>query len=423
VTEPALCFRCDWAGETRQRDCPRCGAPLYRESRKRKPVRPGSRAGGRTERGRTAPGSPPTAGPAETPAPVPVAPARRNRPGAVLALIGGLTLLAVWVLVRPRDQPSPPPAAPPALSGRIVYTPQGGSRLQVLDLAAGTVEPGPALPGRVLSLTADRALNDRVVAVVERSSTEAEAFLVVLSGAAPEPEPIARSVLLAVLPDAEAVVAGSSSREDGSCSFIAVAVGDGGSRRLGRASRCGSVIALEASRDEVFFTLLEEGPTIHRLEAEGSDPVLQGYVLLSVSPSGDLLAQPTEQRREAVFVSETVLYRPGRGIVDVRRGPDGLSTEGTLAWSADGRLVAVRGWVGAEPGAWVIDTAAPSDPRVPVPVGPRTSTSRIGAAFANDALLFVAIDGQLFVDSGDRTDPVTMPRDAAPPGGPMAWIP
>jgi hypothetical protein len=202
-----------------------------------------------------------------------------------------------------------------------------------------------------------------------------------------------------------------------------VAVGDGGSRALGRASTCGRVFALEASRDEVFFTLLGEVPTIQRLEEEGSEPVLQGYVLLSVSPAGDLLAHPTEERREAVLVSETVLYRPGRGLVDVRRGPDGLDTAGTLAWSSDGRLVAVRGRVGADAGAWVIDTAAPLDPRVPAPVGPRTSSSRISATFGNDALLFVAIDGRLFVDSGDRTDPVTMPDGAAPPGGPMAWIP
>jgi hypothetical protein len=333
----------------------------------------------------------------------------------------------VWVLVRPRDQPPPPPAARPTLSGRLVYVSQGGNRLQILDLAQGTVEPGPALPGRVLSLTADRALNDRAVAVVERSSARAgpfvEAFLVKLSGVVPEPEPIARSVLLAVLPDAEAVVAGSWPREDGSCSFVSVAVGDGGSRALGRASTCGRAFALEASRDEVFFTLLGEVPTIQRLEEGGSEPVLQGYVLLSVSPAGDLLAHPTEERREAVLVSETVLYRPGRGLVDVRRGPDGLDTAGTLAWSSDGRLVAVRGRVGADAGAWVIDTSAPSDPRVPAPVGPRTSSSRISATFANDALLYVAIDGRLFVDSGDRTDPVSMPDDAAPPGGPMAWIP
>ena len=423
MTEPALCFRCDWAGETRQRECPRCGAPLYREAREPRPVRLGSRVGGRTERHRTAPEAPSAAGPAEAPAPVPVAPARRNRPGAVLALVGGLTLLAVWVLVRPRDEPPSPPAAPPALSGRIVYVPPGGSRLRVLDLAEGTVEPGPALPGRLLSLTPGPARRDQLVAVVERSSAEAEAFLVDLSGVAPEPEPIARSVLLAVSPDGRFVAAASAPGEDHACPIVGVPVGRSGEREVGRVSRCRRVLALEASHDEIFFTLLEEGPTIHRLEPDGSDPILQGYVLLSVSPAGDLLAQPTEERRESVLVSETVLYRPGRGIVDVRRGSHGLSTEGTLAWSADGRLVAVRGWVGNEPGAWVIDTEAPSDPRVPVPVGVRTSTSRISATFAGGDLLYVAIDGQLYVDSGDRTDPVAIPDDAALPGGPMAWIP
>jgi hypothetical protein len=423
VTEPALCFRCDWAGDTRQRECPRCGAPLYREARERRPARLGSRVGGRTERGRTAPEAPSAAGPAEAPGPLPAAPTRRNRPGAVLALVGGLTLLAVWVLVRPRDEPPPPPPAPPALSGRIVYVPQGGNRLQVLDLAEGTVDAGPALPGRLLSLTPDPALGDRLVAVVERSLTESEAFMVDLSRVAPEPEPIARAVLLAVSPDGGAVVAGAAPGEDGSCPIVSMPVGRSEAREVGRVSRCRLVFALEASRDEIFFTLLEGGPTIHRLEPDGSDPILQGYVLLSVSPAGDLLASPTEERREAVLVSETVLYRPGRGIVDVRRGPDGLATEEVLAWSADGRLVAVLGWVGAEPGVWVIDTAAPSDPRVPVPVGPRTSTSRISAAFAGEDLLFVAIEGQLYVDSGDRTDPVTMPGDAAPPGGPMAWLP
>jgi hypothetical protein len=309
------------------------------------------------------------------------------------------------------------------MTGRIVYAPHGGNRLQVLDLGAGTAEPGPALPGRLLSLTRGPAPGHQVVAVVERSSAVAEAFLVDLSGIPPEPEPIAQSVLLAVSPDGRAVVTGGPPDEDGSCPIVSVPVGRSEAREVGRISRCQRVLALEASHDEIFFTLLEEGPSILRLAPDGSEPLLEGYVLLSVSPTGDLLAQPTEERRESVLVSETVLYRPGHGIVDVRRGPDGLSTDGTLAWSADGRLVAVLGWVGSEPGAWVIDTAAPTDPRVPVPVGVRTSTARISATFASAGLLYVAIDGRLFVDSGDRTDPVTMPNGAAPPGGPMAWIP
>jgi hypothetical protein len=155
VGDDAICFRCDWTGETDSNGCPRCEAPLYRFR-------------GSTEPVEVAPSSGPSpAGDPASKSPVEAAQEEDNAAPAVLGavsrrtwvIVGALTVAAFWIVTtggpfdRLRAQnvpptPNPQSAAPTASSQKDPADTSAGGPIDLsgLDLSGvnGDVTSAPA---------------------------------------------------------------------------------------------------------------------------------------------------------------------------------------------------------------------------------------------------------------------------------------
>ncbi|MGZ4149222.1 MAG: hypothetical protein ACXVQJ_04205, partial [Actinomycetota bacterium] len=150
-----LCLRCDWAGATKAKTCPRCGTTLYRPAPPRAEPRPAPerrwahrvRRGGRHLRLR--------------PRRRPIVPEwARGAAGIVAVMVVAVAAIVVIgrsPAPRPEGTSTSPSAAAdtiPGLGGFLVYTAPAGAafdRLWVWDLAGARVLEGPRVP-RVLAL-------------------------------------------------------------------------------------------------------------------------------------------------------------------------------------------------------------------------------------------------------------------------------
>lgn len=173
IDAPQVCLRCDWAGRSDSKTCPRCEAPLYRLREFTEPV---GLAPAPSPRAHTA-GDPIPGPPVEAPQPdddVPraakVAVSRRW-----WLVVGAFTVTALWIVApwRPIDRlraPDEPPTASPVedasptdgvlrrddevlrIEGAdlVAVDPDSGESRTVLDLGARTDPPSAAVGGEVI---------------------------------------------------------------------------------------------------------------------------------------------------------------------------------------------------------------------------------------------------------------------------------
>ncbi len=423
----ASCFRCDWSGETDAPACPRCGTALYRppsgQARGPSETPPVPRDGGAPSPPRTE--YLPTSA-LQGPGPR-IAYHSRFLAFAVLAVF--LTA-GVWWFLRSHEVPEPgDPAASPPPEGHLVYVAgeAGSRRLWSWDPRTGVATQGPALEGEVTHLVGARGALTGWLGVTARGPDGLmEASVLRSQGPDAEAVHLVRADLVAWSSNGASVVSADLGSTASGCSAdlrIDRERLDRGVQELvyrpelfcGRISMIGQTLAstyftwdrsrgADGGRSGVF--VLGNGQP-HR--------VLRGWVLVSVSPTSDLLVRPSHAAGAALFWNGAKRPEPYRGI-------DGspMQVGEVLTWSIGADAALVVGRLGGRDGLYLLDTT-PGGDRIPRYVGLAGEPAAATAAF--DGSLYVEIQGRILIWRGDQLVEVDLPEGAPRPVGPLAWLP
>jgi hypothetical protein len=435
----AMCFRCDWVGETGGAACPSCGAPLYRPAR-------------RDEEHHTAP-PPPSAMEIERPEHEAVAPPSGGRPvtsspRAVLLIAGAVFSLIAFLLARggldpdPGSEP-PPSAVPQETGGRLIYTVPAGdgmARVWRWNLLSDEVVKGPLIREPValvnirsagygwLGVTSDGGSGVRVASLLD--SLEADAAT----------EPIGRGDIVTWTRQGGTVLLVERGPVLGRCRRVvdvtAVNVELRGRETVLHDTICGDVLSVGRTSLGYFLTIVgEDGVNVVGAGYEDAGVLLRDHGVIDVSPGGHMLvtpaaeflpepsseAQPDESPlRVSGMAARYRLF--GGPPVDLLADAAPLRIERVLAYADAGTRALVIGSQGPDADAlWEVPIGiagtVPSIPRYIVGVHGFTA-----AAYAGDGTAFVFTDGRLWHLRDHRLAALDIPEGAPSPAGPLAWI-
>jgi hypothetical protein len=423
------CFRCDWEGTTDGVACPRCGTPLYR------PRTSGERSRDEPDTPRASPlrGAATTSStprseylPSSDASDPEVSISVRRRPFAAFVAVAVLLTGWLWWFLRAHELPEGTGAGgPPPPSGRLVYVSggDGGQRLWTWDPRSGSVMQGPSLEGEVVQLVSAQGPLAGWLGVTTRDAggvLEAS----ILRSHTPDAHAVHvfSADLVAWGPNGTSVISAGLGDVSNGC-YASLKVyrerldGDDREHLISRSQFCGEIPALAQTHAVTYFSWeREDGTGIFALGNDGTREILDGWSLLSASPTSDLLVEPAGRRRGAALLwneaTEPDRYRGAGG------GP--VTVERVLAWTvaADGALVV--GSVDDREGLYLLDTTAGGD-REPRYVG--VVREPVFATTAFDGSIYVASQGELLVWRSGRLLDAGLSEDAPRPTGPIAWIP
>jgi hypothetical protein len=377
--------------------------------------------------------------------------ARRAHP-LVAGAVGLAVLAALPVLSGLLTASDPPPAVPeavvggngegldlgPVLHGRLVYLAldeaTGERRLWTLDLASGSLVPGPEAPGLV-TLTTAGAARDLLFLVSEAGDGLVASVLD--PSAAVDPVRVARGELIELSTDGVALLVANVLDRPGcpgapayALRIVPLETGSPGRRYEGPAP-CGTLLSIGLAGRTPLVSVLHRGRARVRLLVRDELRIevgFDGLAHVAVSASGRLLlvepgarvggADPDAPRRPAVG---PVSVWPGGGAPRPLVTGSRLVARRVLAWSSDGRAVLVVGDLDGGRGAWVVDVAAGTAEPLAAP-GDATTLGPAAAAFDDEGTLFVVEDGRVVVVGGSGVYPLDLPAGAPPPSGPVAWL-
>jgi hypothetical protein len=416
---PAACFRCDWQGATRDRDCPSCGAPLYRRPRAPAPFLADEAEPERDDR------------------------PRRSPPPGVS--IGVALVVAVAVVVAIELFPGAVPSrrssaashdravsATAVGAGSLVYL-TASDDLWIVDLQAGGAGPGPNVPDGTRELVdlsgagpgwlgIERAREGRMVSAAVVRGVHEDADVVGLG----------HGDLVAWGPEGTSLVFARNGHADrDGCAPVRINLVTVATRQeqwaLDDPGFCGPVLSLSRSTAATYFTAASgDRLSVYLTGAVGVPHLMfDGLGVLSAAPPSAFLLN-------AHASQETLDLRPSRGgtmlgwkgiggPITVGDGTNALTVERILSWSGDGSHVALVGALGEREGLFVLSAAAGTGPRVPRFVMPARRT--MDATFDASGGLYLSANGHVFVERGGVLTRAPLPADAPEPAGPIVWIP
>lgn len=336
---------------------------------------------------------------------------------------------------------------PPALrTGTLVFAADaegktGRQRLWKLDLATGRLRKGPRIPVAEELLAAPYPGIGWIGFVSVMPDGTRRAF--VLHGTAPSDRPIllGSGDLVAWGPDGQHVVVATRGPLADDChrevaiDLIRVETGDA-ERVFSRRNLCGDLLSVGRDGLATYFTRLSNDRLgIFYAGIGVAHLVLPDHALLSISSTSDMLVTPSESldvlrlgpvpSRASVdpppiSLRGAVLYWRGRGgPVSLGDELDDLVVDRVLGWSTDASEVLVQGSLGERAGVFRVRTGPGEEPRTPTFVV--TASVRAAAAYADDGLAYLAVDGRLYAFEGSRLLEIPLPPGAPVPAGPVAW--
>jgi hypothetical protein len=413
----AVCFRCDRQGPARARTCLSCGAPLYRA---------GPAVGsGATQDDEARLGENPRDGSVPRGAAIAVA--------VVVALVA-VTSIELLFGEAPAARPGGSTAEPVG-SGSLVYVApdHGRARLWVLDLFAGVARPGPFVARGTAELVDVSGASSGWIGL-ERRSDRRRVAVSIVRGVAPDAEVLGlgRGDLVAWGPGGSSLVFARNGRSArGECAPVRISlvtvVTEKVQWALDDPGFCGPVLSLSRSAAATYFTAASGDRLSVYLTGTVGVPHLMfdGVGMISASPPSAFLLTPGSSRtsgRDPSSGARTLLGWKGiGGPVVVGRGEDVLAIDRILAWSRDGRRVALVGALGVRGGVFVLDAGSGSAIRVPryvMPAGPG-----LDATFDVRGRLYLVRDGRVFVAGDGSLRRLPLPAGAPSPSGPFVWIP
>lgn len=455
-----VCLRCDWEGEGTSPACPRCGARLYRSTA----------AGGRGVRSERSRVDPASAGAQDHRSPGSVVHLKAT-PWRVLSVVAALTvaLVIVWTqlveggagvgdrapaadVARPVAARERLPLAQPIPSrGRLGYASEssrGRQSLWVVDLETGRVSRGPRIPLTGAMIDGSEVGPDWIgITGVPVSGTGAiTAYM--LRGTDPDARLVrlGSGDLLAWDPRGRSVAfARRRPLQDDGRRAVTIRVLD---LRTGVRQRVffqsdlrGDLLSLGRDGLSTYFTRQERRRLgVFSTGVVGvAHPVLRGYGMVSVSPVGDFLLTPAstfarsgtpplrtrgDRGPDPTPLAGTVLFWRGRG-GPIRLGNElgDLVVEDVLAWAPDGSLAIVVGQLDYRTGLFLVAAGPGTDTGGRVPTFVVGAGPRMGAAFSDEGVLYLAINGNLFAYRQGMLVDLLLPKGAPRPAGPLVWLP
>ena len=436
---PRVCLRCDWSGETREKECPSCGATLFSP--------PGSeRAAGRAEerrkrirafgRGKEPPPQGP--GPAE---PDKSEQAHAERPGIRGVAVVVILALAVAAVIFVQANTPDPNAGPVAgLQGVLIYTDldlvSGRARLWAWDLETGVVHEGPEVDQPLELVDAARAGSGWIGLIDEEADEMHASYLDSFDGSA-SPIPVAGGDLVAWEPLGEHVAAVID--DEGRCTLTTVSV------RLGTEVTndplgCDAAEALARSSAQTFLGIVyADAPGIMATSGASIDTQVDDASLVGVSVSGRILALPSEcspvQVRQGICGALSLVNEiptsghpsePRTRLVPYGEEDAALELERLAGWSRFGDRAYVVGVYRGVFGLYAIPVPPPSrvveGPIVPERLIPTLTTDIAVTETANGELLVTRAGTLILIRGSAPLEYLEPPSGAPPPDGPILWM-
>jgi hypothetical protein len=187
---------------------------------------------------------------------------------------------------------------------------------------------------------------------------------------------------------------------------------------------CGPVLSLSRSAAATYFTAASGDRLGVYLTGTVGVPHLMFDDLGMISaspPSAFLLARGTSRRDPSSGAGTLLGWKGIGGPVVVGRGEDVLAIDRILAWSRDGRRVALVGTLGVRRGVFVVDAGSGSAIRVPRYVMP--AAPGLDATFDAGGRLYLVRNGEVFVAGRGTLRRLPLPAAVPSPSGPVVWIP
>lgn len=448
----AICFRCDWQGDTKATSCPSCGAPLYRpaprERERRAAPTPGAGPSPAGERARSGPRSGSTDD-AERPPSETRGSTTSVR--SVYVLVGIVFSVIVFLLVRggPEEEPAGGTDTPRsrATGGILVYTVpdgNGAARLWRWDLITDRAVRGPLIREPLAMTTVRSTRSGWLGFTSDLGNGVFEASVLDSLDVDARVEPVGRADIVTWIRQGASVVLIDRGPILDSCRrevrVTSVTVGSPASDVILHDTICGDI--LSAGRTSLGYFVTRQG-------LKGVDVVGAGYAdagvllrdhgVIGISPGGEMLVTPSTE-----FLPAIVPTRPSRGGYDppplrvagaaehfaqfggrpvpyLVRGIS-LRVDRVLAYDPAAQIALVVGRVGGElPGLWELPLVplegGTAPPRLVGSVGGITA-----AAYANDGTAYVVTNGWLYRLRDHVLKRIDVPSGAPTPTGPLAWI-
>jgi hypothetical protein len=426
----AVCLRCDRVGDAADRLCPTCGVPLYRlrgfnaSAGGGMIARPDRSSGpGATVEGPGAEADPPPAPPTSTP--------RGRVARTVVALAAALALAAAGFSVVASSTLGSSTRSS-GLTGTLVYAVRDGAwaRLWRWDLATGIVREGPRVrdPLELVNASGPHPGWVGVTSQLPTGGQEGSVLRSLTAGA--RAIPLRAGDLISWGPRGQSVVAVRRTRLSGCRRHITVdtqkLVPSIVERQVDR-RLCGDVISVGRDGVLTYFTVRTRGRVAIRFAGYGrSHPVLGGYALAAVSAASDLIVIPGRQATpsaEGLPLAGTASFFQGLGSRPVAFGTPRMPFQlyVVLGWTPDAGTALVAGAQGARSGLYLLDVGPNGQHGAPRYVSPIRGPT--WATYTDRGSGIVEMDGSLYTLRGDRITPLSLPKDAPRPSGPLVWVP
>jgi hypothetical protein len=299
---------------------------------------------------------------------------------------------------------------------------QGGARLWVWNISAGTAVAGPRLHAIPTDLAFSYATSSGwVSATVPGDRGVSHAVVLSSVDADAGSQALGRGEFVAWLANGGYLTVASTMGLAGCKHELLVRTSRLTTGFTGRSLDtvvCGRLTMLGRDLTRPYVTIERHGTaSVYRVNFHTLVPVLHGYRGLSVSLNGDLLVRSSHGPGELLYYYPSGQPAPPVAITRLGRP---LIADRVLGWNNDASAVYVLGSIGDVHGVFRITTAPEVEPRAPALVV-RTDANDVSASPTPFGDVYVAIDGDVtFFDEG-APQPLTRPPGAPPVQGPILW--
>jgi hypothetical protein len=423
-----ICLRCDWSGETRSKTCPHCGIDLFatepREKAPRAILQPV--LGRRSANIHAPPEEMPSARSSSRRA-------RARSRGWITSGLVGVIAAGAFVFITahtPVGTPASPNGPTSGLDGTLIYAAQDphGWALWTWDLRTGRVAPGPRV-GRPTSLVDASSESPGWVGVTSEGRRQVASILHFLT---PEGRPIrvgAGDLVTWSSGGQDVTSLRFGDRTHGCLRHVVIAnhlVSFGTSDVRYDGPMCGLPVTI-ARNGTFIYVVAARGSTESIVFVGGgyTQRFIDDHALVSLSTRGDFLVTPVAragagQTGEPQGVQLYHLSSSRAGPVPFGRRSQPLLVDRFLTWSPDAGDAYVLGRYRGIRGVYRITMAPGVGLRVPELVD-RTEADTVEATVTADGSLILLQHGELSSIRAGVVSPLTLPRGAPRPAGPLLW--
>jgi hypothetical protein len=423
-----ICLRCDWSGETRSKTCPQCGIDLFatepREKAPRAILQPV--LGRRSANIHAPPEEMPSARSSSRRA-------RARSRGWITSGLVGVIAAGAFVFITahtPAATPASPNGPASGLDGTLIYAAQDprGWALWTWDLRTGRVAPGPRV-GRPTSLVDASSESPGWVGVTSEGRRQVASILHFLT---PEGRPIrvgAGDLVTWSSGGQDVTSLRFGDRTHGCLRHVVIAnhlVSFGTSDVRYDGPMCGLPVTI-ARNGTFIYVVAARGSTESIVFVGGgyTQRFIDDHALVSLSTRGDFLVTPVAragagQTGEPQGVQLYHRSSSRAGPVPFGRRSQPLLVDRFLTWSPDAGDAYVLGRYRGIRGVYRIMMAPGVGLRVPELVD-RTEAATVEATVTADGSLILLQHGELSSIRAGVVSPLTLPRGAPRPAGPLLW--